>query len=101
MVKGGASPDDPALTDYWAERRRKIKPPVDGYTLRLLTKQDGRCQLCGDELLSADQPPESPSEWERWWLLVTRKAMGPYPRIVDTGWSISAASCSVAACCCS
>ena len=75
MVKGGASPDDPALTDYWAERRRKIKPPVDGYTLRLLTKQDGRCPLCRDELLAADQPPESPREWERWWLLVTRKAI--------------------------
>ncbi len=53
MVKGGASPDDPALTDYWAERRRKIKPPVDGYTLRLLTRQDGRCPLCGNELLTA------------------------------------------------
>jgi RNA-directed DNA polymerase len=75
MVKGGASPDDPALAEYWAGRRRKIKPAVDGYTLRLLTKQDGRCHLCGDALLSADQPPESPSEWERWWLLVTRKAI--------------------------
>jgi hypothetical protein len=46
LVKGGASPDDPALTEYWATRRRRIKPPLDGYTLRLLTKQDGRCPLC-------------------------------------------------------
>jgi RNA-directed DNA polymerase len=30
---------------------------------------------CGNELLTADQPPESPREWERWWLLVTRKAI--------------------------
>jgi RNA-directed DNA polymerase len=75
MVKGGASPDDPALAEYWAERRRKIRPPVDGYTMRLLTKQHGRCPLCGNELLTADQPPESPREWERWWLLVTRKAI--------------------------
>jgi RNA-directed DNA polymerase len=75
MVKGGASPDDPTLAEYWADRRRKIKPAVDGYTLRLLTKQEGRCHLCGDALLSADQPPQSPSEWERWWLLVTRKAI--------------------------
>jgi RNA-directed DNA polymerase len=75
MVKGGASPDDPALTEYWVARRRKIKPPVDGYTLRLLTKQDGRCPLCRNELLTADQPPESPCEWERWWLLVSRKAI--------------------------
>lgn len=75
MVKGRASPDDPALAGYWADRRRKIKPPVDGYTLNLIAKQDGHCSLCGHELLSADQPPESPTEWERWWLLVIRKAI--------------------------
>jgi RNA-directed DNA polymerase len=34
MVTGAASPDDPALTDYWAKRRRKVKPPLDSYTLR-------------------------------------------------------------------
>jgi RNA-directed DNA polymerase len=75
MVKGGASPDDPALAEYWAERRRRVKPPLDNYTMRLLTRQDGRCPLCDKELLTADQPPQSPSEWERWWLLVTRKAI--------------------------
>jgi RNA-directed DNA polymerase len=75
MVKGAASPDDPALAEYWAERRRRVKPPLDNYTLRLLTRQDGRCPLCGDELLSADQPPESPEEWERWWLHVIRRAI--------------------------
>lgn len=75
MVKGGASPDDPALAEYWSERRRRVKPPLDGYTLRLLTKQDGRCGLCGGEVLSAEQPPESPTDWERWWLQVVRKAI--------------------------
>ena len=75
MVKGGASPDDPALATYWAERRRRIKPPLDGYTVRLLTRQDGRCPLCGDELLSALQPPQSPNEWEGWWLGIIRRAI--------------------------
>jgi RNA-directed DNA polymerase len=75
MVTGAASPDDPALTDYWAKRRRKVKPPLDSYTLRLLASQDARCPLCGDHLLAADQPPQSPHEWERWWLQVTRKAI--------------------------
>jgi len=75
LVKGDASPDDPALTAYWAARRRRVKPPLDGYTLRLLTKQDGCCPLCGDELLSAEQPPQSPQDWEHWWLQVTRKAI--------------------------
>jgi RNA-directed DNA polymerase len=74
-VTGAASPDDPALAGYWAERRKKIKPPLDGYSMRLLTRQDGRCPLCEDHLLSADQPPQSPELWERWWLQVTRQAI--------------------------
>jgi RNA-directed DNA polymerase len=75
LVVGRASPDDPDLGDYWAKRRRKVKPPLDGYNLRLLTKQDGRCLLCKDPLLTADQPPQSPREWERWWLSVVRRAI--------------------------
>ena len=74
-VKGTASPDDPALADYWARRRTKVKPPLDRHTLRLLTRQAGLCPLCGDHLLSAEQPPQSPAQWERWWLLTTRKAI--------------------------
>ena len=54
LVKGGASPDDPELAEYWAQRRRKVKPPLDTYTVRLLSKQDGRCTLCGENLLGAD-----------------------------------------------
>ena len=75
MVRGGASPDDPALASYWANRRQRSKPPLDDYTLGLLTRQDGRCPLCGEHLLTADQPPQSPQQWERWWLQVTRKAI--------------------------
>ena len=74
-VKGAASPDDPALAAYWAKRREKIKPPLDRYTLRLLTAQHGLCPLCGDYLLSSDQPPRSPQQWETWWLSITRKAI--------------------------
>ena len=74
-VKGAASPDDPALASYWADRRKKVKPPPDRYSLRLLARQDGLCPLCGDHLLSAGQPPQSPEQWEQWWLHVTRKAI--------------------------
>jgi RNA-directed DNA polymerase len=75
LVKGGASPDDPDLAEYWAQRRRKVKPPLDSYTVRLLTRQDGRCTLCGETLLTPDQPPQSPQDWERWHLWVTKKAI--------------------------
>ena len=75
LVKGGASPDDPALAGYWAQRRQKVKPPLDSYTVRLLSRQDGRCTLCGENLLTPDQPPQSPQGWEHWFLQVTRKAI--------------------------
>jgi RNA-directed DNA polymerase len=74
MVKGAASPDDPALAEYWATRRRRDAPPLDSYTLRLLTRQDGRCPICRGPVLTADQP-QSPHEWERWWLQVVRRAI--------------------------
>ena len=75
MVTGSASPDDPELIDYWAARRRRVKPPLDSYNLRLLARQAGRCPLCHDHLLYTDQPPQSPREWERWWLSVVRRAI--------------------------
>ena len=75
LVKGGASPDDPALAGYWAQRRQKVKPPLDPYTVRLLSRQDGRCTLCGENLLTPDQPPQSPQGWERWFLRVVKQAV--------------------------
>ena len=75
LVKGGSSPDDPALAGYWAHRRQKEKPPLDSYTVRLLSRQDGRCSLCGENLLTPDQPPQSPQGWEHWFLQVIRRAI--------------------------
>jgi len=75
LVKSGASPDDPAQAGYWAQRRQKVKPPLDSCTVRLLSRQDGRCSLCGENLLTRDRPPQSPQGWERWFLQVTRKAI--------------------------
>ena len=34
--------------------------------LRLLHRQHGRCPLCGELLLHADQEPHHPDEWEQW-----------------------------------
>jgi RNA-directed DNA polymerase len=57
LVKGRASVDDPDLTRYWAQRRGKVRPPLDSYTTRLLSRQDRRCTLCGDDLLTVEDPP--------------------------------------------
>jgi RNA-directed DNA polymerase len=75
MVRGTSSPDDPALAEYWAARRRRgIPRPIDAATLRLLQSQHGRCPGCGQLLLDADRPPQTPREWEQW-LAATRKAI--------------------------
>ncbi|MFF2007174.1 group II intron maturase-specific domain-containing protein [Kitasatospora sp. NPDC058201] len=75
MVAGTSSPGDPALTEYWAKRRRKgTPPPLDAFGLRQLTLQDGRCPLCREFLLDADHQAQSPPEWEQW-MAVLRRAM--------------------------
>ena len=84
LVKGWASPDDPALADYWAARRRRGRPPLDRARLRLLRRQRGRCPLCGDLLLHADHEPGHPDEWEQW-ITATRKAVSHRALTFDTG----------------
>ncbi|MDR5728544.1 MAG: group II intron reverse transcriptase/maturase [Terriglobia bacterium] len=74
LVPGRASPDDPTLADYWAKRRQRGTPPLDGVSLVLLKAQHGRCPLCGGLLLLADHEPQSPEEWEQW-LTVSRTAV--------------------------
>jgi RNA-directed DNA polymerase len=67
MVAGTASPDDPALTTYWAERRRHPRrSPLDARHRRLLREQNEACARCGDQLLNVDHLPQSPQDWERW-----------------------------------
>lgn len=74
MVAGWASPDDPALTSYWAQRRRRYKSPVDTAIWHQLHRQGGRCPLCQGLLLYADHEPQSPHEWEQWFV-ATRTAI--------------------------
>jgi RNA-directed DNA polymerase len=89
MVKGRASPDDPALAGYWAKRRRRTRgdPPIGRTRLLLLQRQDGRCPICGGLLLHADHQPRSPEEWEQW-AAATRKAI-TVNAIALTGSSLS------------
>ena len=75
LVKGQSSPDDPALIQYWVDRRHKgPRLPMDRTSLHLLFIQHGRYPVCQGLLLHADRPPQSPQEWEQW-LAATRKAV--------------------------
>jgi RNA-directed DNA polymerase len=84
VVKGSASPDDPALAEYWAVRRRRRKPPLDKARLRLIQAQHGRCPLCRGLLLHADREPQTPDEWEQW-VKVTRTAIRRQAITADAG----------------
>ena len=99
---GRASPDDPALAQYWADRRqrhRRQAPPLAPSTERAVRAQRGRCPLCGDLLLYAGQPPDSPTQRETWFrairTAITRQAItvhtadgqtgDHHPRLMHTG----------------
>ena len=71
IVRHRASPDDPAMTDYWTSRRRKAPLPVSRTYRWLLTAQDGRCHACNGTLHAAADRPQNPGDWERW--LVTNR----------------------------
>jgi RNA-directed DNA polymerase len=69
IVRHGASPDDPALDEYWAWRRRKALP-INKTNQWLRKAQNGRCPICREALFAADRP-QSPREWEQW--LITNR----------------------------
>src|SRR6266536_2994108 len=63
------------LTYRWAKRSHPDKPKrwiVRRYFGRFSKARNDRW-VCGNHLLTADQPPQSPQEWECWWLSVTRR----------------------------
>jgi RNA-directed DNA polymerase len=74
IVKHRASPDDPALADYWAWRRRKTPLPINRTALWLHREQDGRCAICKSTLVAVEDRPQTPREWETW-LASTRKTI--------------------------
>ncbi|MGI5515826.1 group II intron reverse transcriptase/maturase [Streptomyces sp. CA-106131] len=82
MVPGTASVDDPALADFWANRRRRSQPPLASAVLRLIQAQDSRCPLCGALLLHADHEPQRPDAWEQW-LKAVRHAIRKHAFIAD------------------
>ena len=61
MVKGWASPDDPALADYWGQRRRHGAPADrQGQPAAAHKPSTGAARSAGDLLLHADDEPQHP-----------------------------------------
>lgn len=55
LVKGKASPDDPALRDYWETRtRRKATDMIPSYQV-LARNQQSICQVCGETLFNGEE----------------------------------------------
>jgi len=50
LVKGAASPDDPALQGYWTYRRSRRHAELSGSQQALAKEQSGLCFHCGESL---------------------------------------------------
>src|SRR5439155_15541207 len=54
LIQGKASPDDPDLKDYWAQRNlanaMRLLPQK-----RMIQKQNGICPKCGDNLVNNEE----------------------------------------------
>ena len=62
MVAGTASPDDPALTDYWASAPPQARHRVDDTTtLRLLRASTAAVHVCGGLVPAARRPATKPT----------------------------------------
>jgi RNA-directed DNA polymerase len=85
MVTGNASPDDPDLADYWAQRRKKKNPPVSAGYLKMMRDQHWKCPLCGGYLLHADHEPQHPDEWEKWYTAINRAVRARAVSLAGTG----------------
>ena len=59
MVKGAYSPNDPALTEYWATRTRRQDIAQAAFLpseKRILLRMRGHvCPLCGEQILNGEE----------------------------------------------
>ena len=61
IVRHGASPDDPALAEYWAWRRHKTPLPINHTAMWLYRAQDGRCAICAEHANRRRGPAANPA----------------------------------------
>ena len=55
LVRGNASPDDGALQDYWAWRKRKRSSDLKPSRARIAQSQKGCCGRCGESLFNEEE----------------------------------------------
>jgi len=55
LVKGTASPDDPALTQYWADRQKRTALGLSPSKRNLAHRQGYTCEVCGDSLFNNEE----------------------------------------------
>jgi RNA-directed DNA polymerase len=54
LVKGKASPDDPALREYWRQRRIATATELNAKQSRLAKRQEGVCNVCNASLFNGE-----------------------------------------------
>lgn len=57
-VKGGASPDDPSLKEYWEKRHKKYGKShwdTNSKLYQIAQNQNWRCPVCGEPLFNGEE----------------------------------------------
>ena len=75
MVRGTASPDDPALAGYWADRRQRGQTPARRRHPAPAAGSTAGAHCAGNTCSPPTSHPKSPRATGTWWLQVTRKAI--------------------------
>jgi len=65
LVRGTASPDDPALRDYWTTRTQAQAKNLRPWLQQLARKQHSVCRLCGESLFNGEELHEHHIEPKR------------------------------------
>ncbi|HUY99914.1 MAG TPA: HNH endonuclease signature motif containing protein [Thermomicrobiaceae bacterium] len=55
LVTGAASPDDPALAEYWAARRRLRTTTLSPSMQKMAHRQGYVCATCGEPLVNGEE----------------------------------------------
>jgi RNA-directed DNA polymerase len=63
LVRGTASPDDPGLTDYWANRQKQKSRVLSPSQQRIAQRQEYVCDQCGEPLLNEEELHVHHEQW--------------------------------------
>lgn len=63
LVTGAASPDDPALIEYWTQRQSRLAQVLSPSRRKIAWRQQHMCDRCGEPLLNGEELHVHHEQW--------------------------------------